>query len=247
MFKKTFSTYSIDRRIVGFMAKVIKMLNELAFLDNNKPKVPPFRSTRHDRHEQRNLSTYLVPRGRALFWEGEEEAHKIEIVEGVVRAVRLLENGNRQILAFYWPGDVVMPTQSTCQQFTAEAVTDCRVLRSKVANVCRGDEPCGAHQVLADTLSLVLTMSQKNCVARIAWLLLRIRAHLPADPKRPDALRIQLSRADIADHVGTSLETVCRTLAEFRAKKLIDLPNRKTIRFVDLQGLQKISGGRACD
>lgn len=90
-------------------------------------------------------------------------------------------------------------------------------------------------------------MSQKNCVARIAWLLLRIRAHLPADPKRPDALRIQLSRADIADHVGTSLETVCRTLAEFRTKKLIDLPNRKTIRFVDLQGLQKISGGRVGD
>lgn len=86
------------------------MLNELAFLDNSKPKVTPFRSTGLDRHEQRNLSTSLVPRGRALFWEGEEEAHKIEIVEGVVRAVRLLENGNRQILAFYWPGDVVMPT-----------------------------------------------------------------------------------------------------------------------------------------
>jgi CRP-like cAMP-binding protein len=223
------------------------MLNELTFLDNSKPKTPPFGLTRHDRHEQRNLSTFLVPRGRALFWEGEEQAHKIEIVEGVVRAVRLLENGNRQILAFYWPGDVVMPTQSTCQQFTAEAVTDCRVQRSKVSGVCRGDQPCGAHQVLADTLSLVLTMSQKNCVARIAWLLLRIRAHLPADPKRPDALRIQLSRADIADHVGTSLETVCRTLAEFRTKKLIDLPNRKTIRFVDLQGLQKISGGRVGD
>jgi CRP-like cAMP-binding protein len=206
------------------------MLNEMNFLDRSKPKTPVFGSTRHDRcydrQEQRNVSTSLVPRGRALFWEGEEEAHKIEIVEGVVRAVRLLENGNRQILAFYWPGDVVMPTQSSCQQFTAEAVTDCRVLRSKVSGVCRGDEPCGSHQVLADTLSLVLTMSQKNCVARIAWL---------------------LPRADIADHVGTSLETVCRTLAEFRAKKLIDLPNRKTIRFINLQGLEKISGGRLGD
>jgi CRP-like cAMP-binding protein len=227
--------------------RYIKMLNEMVILDSSKPKTPLFGSTRHDRHEQRGVSTSLVPRGRALFWEGEEEAHKIEIVEGVVRAVRLLENGNRQILAFYWPGDVVMPTQSSCQQFTAEAVTDCRVLRSKVSGVCRGDEPCGSHQVLADTLSLVLTMSQKNCVARIAWLLLRIRAHLPADPKRPDALRIQLPRADIADHVGTSLETVCRTLAEFRAKKLIDLPNRKTIRFINLQGLEKISGGRLGD
>jgi CRP/FNR family nitrogen fixation transcriptional regulator len=101
--------------------------------------------------------------------------------------------------------------------------------------------------VLADTLTLVMTMSQKNCVARIAWLLLRIRPHLPADPKRPGALRLQLPRADIADHVGTSLETVCRTLAEFKAKKLIDLPNRKTIKFTDIEGLARISNGRAAD
>src|SRR3954454_11115746 len=66
----------------------------------------------------------VVPRGRALFWQGDEQDKKIEIVEGVVRAVRLLENGNRQILAFYWPGDVVMPTHAACQQFTAEAVTN---------------------------------------------------------------------------------------------------------------------------
>lgn len=223
------------------------MFNELIFQNNGKSTTPLFKSTRNNSQEQRKLSTSFVPRARALFWEGEEEAQKIEIVEGVVRAVRLLENGNRQILAFYWPGDVVMPTQSACQQFTAEAVTDCRVIRSKVSSVCRGDEPCGSHQVLAATLSLVLTMSQKNCVARIAWLLLRIRAHLPPDPRRPDALRLQLSRADIADHVGTSLETVCRTLAEFRTKKLIDLPNRKTIRFVDLQGLERVSGGRLGD
>src|SRR5215475_12188015 len=214
---------------------------------NARPSAQIYTLTRNDAHELRRRSTSLIRRGRALFWEGEEEAQKIEIVEGVVRAVRLLDDGNRQILAFYWPGDVVMPTQASCRQFTAEAVTDCRVIRSKVSGICRGDEPCGSHQVLADTLSLVLTMSQKNCVGRIAWLLLRIRPHLRPDPKRPNALRLQLSRADIADHVGTSLETVCRTLAEFRAKKLIDLPNRKTIRFLNPEGLARISGERLAD
>jgi CRP-like cAMP-binding protein len=184
----------------------------------------------------------FVPRGRALFWEGELQAKKIQIVEGVVRAVRLLENGNRQILAFYWPGDVVMPTRLSCQQFTAEAVTDCRVLSSPVSGVCHQSEPCGAHQVLSDTLSLILTLAQKNSIARIAWFLLRIRPHLREDPKRPLALKLLLPRADIADHLGTSLETVCRTLAEFKMRKLIDLPNRKTIRFVDLPGLSKVAG-----
>jgi CRP-like cAMP-binding protein len=184
----------------------------------------------------------VVPRGRALFWEGDLQAKKIEIVEGVVRAVRLLENGNRQILAFYWPGDTVMPTRLSCQQFTAEAVTNCRVLLSTVSGVCQQNEPCGAHQVLSKTLSLILTLAQKNSIARIAWFLLRIRPHLPDDPKRPHALQLLLPRADIADHVGTSLETVCRTLAEFKMRGLIDLPNRKTIRFINLPGLSKIAG-----
>jgi CRP-like cAMP-binding protein len=203
----------------------------------------PYALAREECIEQRRQSTTsLVPRGRVLFWEGEQQAQKIKIVEGVIRAVRLLENGNRQILAFYWPGDVVMPTQSSCQRITAEAVTNCRVQRTAASGICQQDEPCGAHQVLAETLSLVVTMSQKNSMARIASFLLRIRRHLPADPKRPFAFTLLLPRADIADHLGTSLETVCRTLAEFKMKGLIDLPNRKTIRFLNLSGLSQIAG-----
>lgn len=189
-------------------------------------------------------SSAIIPRGRALFWEGDPQNQKIEIIEGVVRAVRLLPDGSRQILAFYWPGDVVMPTRQSCQQFTAEAVTDCRVVRSSVANVCQGGEPCGTHQVLEATLSLALTMSQRTCVARVAWLLLRIQPHLREDQKCPSALRLKLPRADIADHIGTSLETVCRTLAHFKAKKLIDLPNRKTIKYLDREGLVRVAGTR---
>lgn len=207
-------------------------------------KIPAFayELPRRDLNEGRRTSTTLVPRGRALFWQDEQQSQKIEIVEGVVRAVRLLENGNRQILAFYWPGDTVMPTQSSCQQFTAEAVTNCRVIQTPTAGGCHQNGTCGAHQVLSEMLSLVLTMGQKSSVARIAWFLLRIRHHLPEDQRFARALQIMLPRADIADHVGTSLETVCRTLADFKARGLIDLPNRKTIRFINLPGLAHVAG-----
>ena len=199
-------------------------------------------SRNHVVENRRQSATSLIPRGRALFWEGEHQAHKIRVIEGVIRAVRLLENGNRQILTFYWPGDVVMPTQSSCQRITAEAVTNCRVQRTEVSAICQPSEPCGAHQVLAEALSLVISLSQKNSVARIAEFLLRIRRHLPEDPKRPLEFSLLLPRADIADHLGTSLETVCRTLAEFKTKGFIDLPNRKTIRFVNLPGLARVAG-----
>lgn len=190
----------------------------------------------------RQSGTCLVPRGRALFWQGDQQNKKIEIIEGVIRAARLLENGNRQILAFYWPGDVVMPTHAACQQFTAEAVINCRVRLSSVSSICHGDRPCGARQVFTEMLSLVTSMSQQNSVARIALFLLRIRRHLPEDQKRPNALKLLVPRADIADYVGTSVETVCRTLADFRAREIIDLPNRKTIRFINLPKLQAIAG-----
>lgn len=184
----------------------------------------------------------VVPRGRALFWQGEQQDQNIEIVEGVVRAVRLIENGNRQVLAFFWPGDVLRPARASCQHYTAEAVTTCRVIKHNPTNgVCSRGEPCGAHQVLEETLSLVMMMGQKNIAARTASLLLRSRRRLPSDPKRPSAQQILLPRADMADHIGTSIETVCRTLAEFKVRKLIELPTRKTIRFLDLKGLTAIA------
>jgi CRP/FNR family transcriptional regulator, anaerobic regulatory protein len=185
-----------------------------------------------------------IPRGRALFWQDEHQSQNIEILQGVVRAVRLLENGNRQILAFFWPGDTIRPAQASCQHYTAEAVTPCWVSRSNAeGDLCSRQRSCGAHQVLEEMLSLIPMMGRKNSISCVAWFLLRVRPHLPRDPKRAHALQLLLPRADIADHLGTSIETVCRALAEFKARGLIELPTRKTIRFIDEKGLSQIEMG----
>jgi CRP/FNR family nitrogen fixation transcriptional regulator len=155
----------------------------------------------------------------------------MEIVEGVVRAVRLRENGNRQKLAFFWPGALLRHTRVLSQCYTAEAVTTCCLRRPHSAppNIIPTDE-CGAEQILQELLPLLLAISKKNTTARLAWFPLRIRQHLPYD-KRRAAHRIVLPRANLADHLGTSTEMVCRTLAEFRQHALIDLPSRKSIGF----------------
>lgn len=185
----------------------------------------------------------LVPAGRVLFWQGERQDQQIEVARGVVRAVRLLENGDRQILAFFWPGTIIRPAHAACQYYTAEAVTECRLHWSApIEGVCSRSDRCGVDQVLQEMLPLVLSIGQKGAVARIAWFLLRIRKHLPRDPLRFEALRLMLPRADIADYLGTSIETVCRTLSDFRARGVIDLPNRKTIQFLDLASLSRLAG-----
>jgi len=183
----------------------------------------------------------LVPRGRVLFWQDEDQGQNIEILQGVVRAVRLLEDGSRQVLAFFWPGDVIRPCRASCQHYTAEAVTPCRVIRSSPTGaICAPHSYCGANQVLEEILSVVPMMGRKNSFACVAWFLLRIRRHLPEDPRHLHALQLMLPRADIADHLGTSIETVCRALAEFKSRHLIELPTRKTIRFIDTRGLSQL-------
>jgi CRP-like cAMP-binding protein len=196
----------------------------------------------NDDARRQSGASCVLSQGRALFWQGEPQIQNIELLQGVVRAVRLLKDGNRQILKFYWPGDNV-PAQALSRLFTAEAVTPCHIKRCRpIDEVGARTDSGDAHHIIEEMLSLVLVMSKKSSASRIAWLLLRIRPYLPTDPRRPDCLKILLPRADMADHLGTSLETVCRTLAEFKAKGLIDLPTRKTIRYLNIYGLSRIAG-----
>jgi CRP-like cAMP-binding protein len=215
---------SRQQRSFGFLGNVALAENE--FRDNKE--LPPS----------------LVPPGRVLFWQDDHQHQAIEVVKGVVRAVRLLENGSRQILTFYWPGDTIYPTAAQLQCYTAEAVTACRLRYPLPPRPSANSEwSSGSDQVLKEMLALVLAIGKKCTVPRIAWFLLRVRKHLPDDPRRAGALQLLLPRADIADYLGTSIETVCRTLHDFQSKGLISLPTRKTVRFIDLAGLERIAEG----
>ena len=183
----------------------------------------------------------MIPPGRVIFWQDDAQQQDIEVQKGVVRAVRLLEDGTRQILAFFWPGDIIRPTPAQTQLCTAEAVTSCRIRLSPAHRKNSDMNGSGADQVLREMLPLMLAIGKKTTVPRIAWFLLRIRPHLPRDTRRPDAQQIVLPRADMADYLGTSIETVSRTLAEFKARRVIELPTRKTIRFLDTAKLARIA------
>ena len=136
-----------------------------------------------------------MARGRALFWQGEYQEQTIKILRGVVRVIRLLEDGNRQVLAFYWPGDIV-PVHALSRLFTAETVTPCQIVRYNFVNgVCTQDGLRDINQILEYMLSLLLMMGQKNSISRIASLLLSIRRHLPSDTKRQKCFRLSLPRA----------------------------------------------------
>lgn len=186
----------------------------------------------------RDARPRTISRNSVLFWQDESQPQAIEVVDGVIRAVRLWSDGTRQILAFFWPGSIIQG--SMLQRYTAEAVTRC-VLRPSGSESVGEFEACGTDQALQASIRLLAATNKKSATSRMAWFLLQIREHLPRDPKQPDSLRFTIPRNDVADYLGMSLETACRTLAAFRARQLIDLPTRKTIRYCNIAQLVRVA------
>jgi CRP/FNR family transcriptional regulator len=178
----------------------------------------------------------LVPGNVVLFWQDEHLPHAIEVVDGAIRAVRLWSDGTRQIVTFFWPGSII--ASATLQRYTAETLTQC-TLRPRDDIVA--PEPSGTDQALQATLRLLAATGKKSAMSRMAWFLLQIREHLPRDRVLSNAYRIVIPRNDIADYLGMTLETACRTLAAFRAQGLIDLPTRKTIFYLNIPRLTRIA------
>lgn len=178
----------------------------------------------------------LVPGNVVLFWQDEHLPHAIEVVDGAIRAVRLWSDGSRQIVTFFWPGSIIAP--AALQRYTAETLTRC-TLRPREDLVA--PEPSGTDQALQASLRLLAATGKKSATCRMAWFLLQIREHLPQDRVISSAYRMVIPRNDIADYLGMTLETACRTLAAFRAQGLIDLPTRKTICYLNIPRLIRIA------
>jgi CRP-like cAMP-binding protein len=179
-----------------------------------------------------------VARDSVLFWQDERQPQAIEIVDGAVRAVRLWSDGTRQILTFFWPGNVIQA--AAFQRYTAEAVTHC-VLRPRSHDQTSVSDPSGTDQALEASIRLLCATGKKNATRRMAWFLLQVQHHLPMDRRWPQARRFIIPRQDVADYLGMSMETACRTLAALRDRGVIDLPTRKTICFRDTPQLARIA------
>jgi CRP-like cAMP-binding protein len=180
-----------------------------------------------------------LARNRVLFWQGEPRLREIEIFDGVVRAVHILPNGERHILAFFWPGEVILPARNL-QSYTAEAVTTCLVRSARTEAAIAN---AGADDQVLQRMLLLQAIKQRNALARVSWFLIRMRAHLRHVPQMPDVFKFVIPRNDIANYIGTSLETVCRSLTELKGLGVVEMPDRGTIWFRNPDQLTRIANG----
>ena len=190
-------------------------------------------------------ATRRLGKDEEVFAEGDRATFFYKVVSGAVRTSKLLSDGRRQIDAFHLPGDIFGIESGGEHRFSAEAVGDVAVVvyrRCALDTLASQDSAFARDIVAAMMRSLeraqehMLLLGRKSALEKIASFLLDM-----ADRAGEDAIALPMSRTDIADHLGLTIETVSRSLTELERKGLIALPvQRRSIRLRDKAALERL-------
>jgi len=182
-----------------------------------------------------------------IFVEGDSAAVFYKLVTGAVRTYRLLNDGRRQIDAFHFAGDAFGLEGGDRHQCSAAAICDTTVevwLRSELRTPA-GDTGCSAELMTAMMRRLeqaqghMVLLGCKNAREKVATFLLGIAARAPS---LGNHVELPMLRCDIADHLGLTIETVSRTIAELTRDGVIGRPGRsRTFALRDLAALRHLS------
>lgn len=199
----------------------------------------------------RTVNRYPV--GHVFSLEGETVRHVTCIVEGAAKVSRISEKGESQILRLLGPDDVFGLRSLLAEEplsVTVTAITPCAAFAvpgDTVRRLLRDSTtfPYAVMKHLARELRLtedvMLSLTQRPVRRRIADIILLLHGQpVPGRDWRP-LPRVRLKRKDIAQLVGTTPETLSRTLAEFAANGLIAV-DRKRIEMLDPKGLVQLDG-----
>jgi CRP/FNR family nitrogen fixation transcriptional regulator len=187
----------------------------------------------------------IFSRNAEIYGEGESANYIYRVVSGVVRSSKLLPDGRRQIGAFYMPGDIFGLEPDEIRHFSAEAVTQTKLIALKWESMTAG-EHSGAFlsellqitmKGLRRTQAQLFLIGRKNALERVAAFLLDMAAR----SGHKDVVELAMPRHDIADYLGLTLETVSRMLAELRAIGAIKLEGARRARLLDIPQLAELA------
>lgn len=187
--------------------------------------------------------------GDVLFAEGDRADTVYEVLSGMVRLYKLLPDGRRQVTGFLSAGQLLgLAPEGSCV-FTADALTEISVccyqrdaferLIDEVPGFARRLLAVTSHELRAAQDQMVL-LGRKTAAEKLASFLLLMSLRQPGDRNEID---VPMTRGDIADYLGLTVETVSRTMTRLRQEELIALPTPLRIVFRDREGLESLAAG----
>jgi CRP/FNR family transcriptional regulator len=195
-----------------------------------------------------------VPAGQTILGEGEAHTVFANIVSGVVKLTKTLDDGRQHIIGLLFASDFLGRVFRKDNPYFAEAATDVELCVFPAAGFEKllPEYPGLEHRLFQFTLTeldacqeWMLLLARKKAEERVASFLLMIAKRVPnmgcAPSGRGDEVRFQLplSRAEISDCLGLTIETVSRQITRLKTKGVIELINYREIVIPDVQALQQ--------
>ncbi|MDH3621278.1 MAG: Crp/Fnr family transcriptional regulator [Gammaproteobacteria bacterium] len=189
--------------------------------------------------EQASMLRTLEP--HAYLFDQYSEARGVYVLEaGVIMIERSSAAGRRQILGFSYPGDFVGLTHNDFFEYSVQSLTQAQVREFPIAEFSRLSDSSPELKsninrigggVFSHAIDQVFALGQKKAHERVCYLLTEIR-NRGVGPDE-NTVELPMTRQDIADYLGLTMETVSRAIRRLRNDGLIDIESSQTVRLTD--------------
>jgi len=185
-----------------------------------------------------------------LFREGDDTRYLFEVLEGVLCNYKIFADGRRQVISFAFPGELVGFGHGPEYRFDCEALSSARVqIIPKVGLLSAARErPELGERLLEIAASQVagmqahsMLLGRKTAAERIATFLVELAERAGKEDEAPIRLHLPMTRADIADYLGLTVETVSRNITKLKMKGIISLPSLGMVTVLDIERLRDLA------
>lgn len=189
-------------------------------------------------------------RNRPVFSEGDVGGSIYQVESGCIRLQKLSENGRRCILTFCYPGDLFGLGTHGPHDVDAEAVCTSRVSRigqSRLARMMQGDPDraillmdaaYGGQDHVAEHIVII---SYAQAEQKLAWFLVKLGERMGQTIGGKRLVGLPMMRADIADYLGVTFETVSREMTKLRENGIIELVGLRRFTIIRPTALQNLA------
>lgn len=221
------------------------MPDTITFAETTLPPPTAFSTSKLSPNRQR-----LVGEHATLLFQGGRNRNLYRVVDGCVALSQLLDDGRRQITDVLGPGRLFGFTHDGRNIATAETLTFARIETLSAGPLDDGDHAADVAAELKATLHRMQAhatlLGRKTATEKVATALINLADQFAWRGRAPSrnlfSFNLYLSRADLADWLGLTVETVSRCLNRFKRDGLIDFDHPKTVRILDEQQLRAMAG-----
>jgi CRP/FNR family transcriptional regulator len=195
--------------------------------------------------------TVSIKPGKHLFLEGDTADRIYEVASGVLRLTRIMEDGRRQVIAFGYPGDTVGFPSDGLYHTDCDALVPSTLVMHRRSDLetAKGDAALHQRLLLAALREIsgmqdhFMMLGRKSSIEKLASFLTVLTARVGEPLGEFKQVALPMTRADIADFLGLTTETVSRTFTQLRKSQIIAIDHVNTIIILKPIALRAIAQG----